>query len=191
MCQQLFQKNTQIFFLVPLLHTIGNGVKIMIEVRYTKTNDEIIKPLNDLHNREGTSISELAHRVDMAKSSVSRYFNGTREFPLNYVDKFASALHTTPETLIGVSPVDPFKVKKLNVHSYPYIPADISAGILCNVDLLTSDDVETIQLPDGVMGRYAGDSSILMMHVNGESMNQTIPDGSLKSYVQTLIDVKS
>ncbi|UYN56917.1 XRE family transcriptional regulator [Lacticaseibacillus chiayiensis] len=144
-----------------------------------KTNDEIIKTLNDLRNREGISISELARRVGMAKSSVSRYFNGTREFPLNYVDKFASALHTTPESLIGVSPVDPFKVKKLNVHSYPYIPADISAGILCNVDPLTADDIETIQLPDSVMGRYAGDSSILMMHVNGESMNQTIPDGSL------------
>lgn len=144
-----------------------------------KTNDEIIKTLNNLRNREGISISELARRVDMAKSSVSRYFNGTREFPLNYVDKFASALHTTPESLIGVSPVDPFKLKKLNVHSYPYIPADISAGILCNVDPLTSDDVETIQLPDSVMGRYAGDSSILMMHINGESMNQTIPDGSL------------
>ncbi|MBM6411998.1 helix-turn-helix domain-containing protein, partial [Lacticaseibacillus paracasei] len=84
-----------------------------------KTNDEIIKTLNDLRNREGISISELARRVDMAKSSVSRYFNGTREFPLNYVDKFASALHTTPESLIGVSPVDSFKVKKLNVHSYP------------------------------------------------------------------------
>ena len=50
-----------------------------------KTNDEIIKTLNDLRNREGISISELARRVDMAKSSVSRYFNGTREFPLNYV----------------------------------------------------------------------------------------------------------
>jgi len=94
---------------VTILCTVGNGVKIILEVRYMKINDEIIKTLNDLRNREGISISELARRVDMAKSSVSRYFNGTREFPLNYVDKFASALHTTPESLIGVSPVDPFK----------------------------------------------------------------------------------
>lgn len=39
----------------------------------------------------------------MAKSAVSRYFNYTREFPLNRADDFAKVLHITPEFLLGVN----------------------------------------------------------------------------------------
>ena len=54
-------------------------------------------------DKQGLSISELARRVNMAKSAVSRYFNYTREFPLNRADDFAKVLHITPEFLLGVS----------------------------------------------------------------------------------------
>lgn len=54
-----------------------------------RTNDEIIDLLNQLRKEKNLSISELARRVGMAKSALSRYFNKTREFPLNRVDDFA------------------------------------------------------------------------------------------------------
>ncbi|HFI0682626.1 TPA: helix-turn-helix domain-containing protein, partial [Streptococcus suis] len=38
------------------------------------------------------NLSELARRVGIAKSSLSRYINKTREFPLNKVSSFAQAL---------------------------------------------------------------------------------------------------
>ena len=71
-----------------------------------RTNDEIIKLLKELTAERGYSISELARRVDMAKSAVSRYFNGTREFPLNRVNEFAKALGATPEYILGVNAND-------------------------------------------------------------------------------------
>ncbi len=71
-----------------------------------RTNDEIIKLLKELTASRGYSISELARRVDMAKSAVSRYFNGTREFPLNRANDFASALGVTPEYILGVNAND-------------------------------------------------------------------------------------
>lgn len=40
----------------------------------------------------------------MAKSAVSRYFNETREFPVNKVDAFAGALNTTSNEILGVVP---------------------------------------------------------------------------------------
>ncbi|WP_314209216.1 XRE family transcriptional regulator [Vagococcus salmoninarum] len=66
-----------------------------------RTNQEIIEILDSLRNEKGMSISELARQVDMAKSAVSRYFNNTREFPLNRVNDFARVLGTTSEYILG------------------------------------------------------------------------------------------
>lgn len=57
-----------------------------------------------LSTERGYSLSELARRVDMAKSAISRYFNGKREFPLNKINDFASVLGVSPEYLLGVTP---------------------------------------------------------------------------------------
>jgi len=71
-----------------------------------RTNDEIVNLIKELTDNRGYSISELARRVDMAKSAVSRYFNRTCEFPLNRVNEFASALGVTPEYILGLSQDD-------------------------------------------------------------------------------------
>ncbi|MGQ2226729.1 XRE family transcriptional regulator [Fructobacillus fructosus] len=67
-----------------------------------RTNQEIISILKDRTNEKNISMSELARQVDMAKSAISRYFNGTREFPLNRVNDFAKVLGLTPEYILGV-----------------------------------------------------------------------------------------
>lgn len=68
-----------------------------------RTNEEIVNILKEEKDKQGLSISELARRVNMAKSAVSRYFNYTREFPLNRADDFARILNITPEYLLGVN----------------------------------------------------------------------------------------
>lgn len=70
-----------------------------------RSNNEILELIKNLCIEKDISLSELARRVDMAKSAVSRYFNGTRQFPLNRIDDFARALNTTPEYLLDVTPV--------------------------------------------------------------------------------------
>lgn len=67
-----------------------------------RSNDEIIELLIQLKDQQNISISEIARRVGMAKSAVSRYFNKTREFPLNRAEEFARALGVTPEYLLGL-----------------------------------------------------------------------------------------
>lgn len=67
-----------------------------------RTNDEIINYLCSLKDEQNLSISEIARRVGMAKSAVSRYFNRTREFPLNRVDQFAKAFHVSSEKILGI-----------------------------------------------------------------------------------------
>lgn len=67
-----------------------------------RTNDEIISLIQKNIDEKGLSMSELARRVGIAKSTMSRYFNKTREFPLNRADDFARALNITPEYLLGI-----------------------------------------------------------------------------------------
>lgn len=66
-----------------------------------RPNDEIIDLLNQLKDQQNMSLSELARRVGMAKSALSRYFNKTREFPLNKVQDFANVLGVSSEYILG------------------------------------------------------------------------------------------
>jgi len=66
------------------------------------TNSEVVALVKKLTTEQNMSMSELARRVGIAKSAISRYFNGTRELPLNKIEEFASALHTTPNYLLGM-----------------------------------------------------------------------------------------
>ncbi|MCE7787028.1 helix-turn-helix domain-containing protein [Staphylococcus xylosus] len=67
-----------------------------------RNNDEIISVISKLMDKQNLSTSELARRTDMAKSTVSRYLNKSREFPLNRADDFAKVLKVTPEYLLGL-----------------------------------------------------------------------------------------
>lgn len=67
-----------------------------------RSNNEIINLIQDRLDEKGMSMSELARQVGIAKSTMSRYFNRTREFPLNKTDDFAKALGMTPEYLLGI-----------------------------------------------------------------------------------------
>jgi len=66
-----------------------------------RTNDEIVDLIIALKDGKGWSLSELARRVGFAKSGISRYFNKTREFPLNKVEVFARVFNVTPEYILG------------------------------------------------------------------------------------------
>ena len=67
-----------------------------------RSNSEIIDIIIYEKDKRQLSLSELARRVGVAKSALSRYFNKTRQFPLNKVEDFANALGVTSEYLLGV-----------------------------------------------------------------------------------------
>jgi len=69
-----------------------------------RTNDEIIDIIFKLKEEKNLSLSELARRLNLAKSGLSRYFNKTRQFPINKVNDFAKVLGTTPEYILGFEP---------------------------------------------------------------------------------------
>lgn len=71
-----------------------------------RNNDEIVAYVDNLRKSQNMSLNELARATGLAKSSLSRYFNKTRDFPVNKVHLFAKALHTTSENILGFKPDD-------------------------------------------------------------------------------------
>lgn len=80
-----------------------------------RSNSEIIDIIIYEKDKRQLSLSELARRVGVAKSALSRYFNKTRQFPLNKVEDFASALGVTSEYLLGVEPIAPTTTKQKEI----------------------------------------------------------------------------
>ncbi|MGC2982455.1 XRE family transcriptional regulator [Enterococcus faecalis] len=66
-----------------------------------RTNDEIMTLITDLRKQKKMTSTELAEKVGIAKSAMSRYENRTRQFPVNKISDFAKALETSPEYLLG------------------------------------------------------------------------------------------
>lgn len=82
-----------------------------------RTNEEIISLIQEEAKKKGMSMSELARRVGIAKSTMSRYFNKTREFPLNKADDFARIFNITPEFLLGIQKENKEKSEILTIYN--------------------------------------------------------------------------
>lgn len=67
-----------------------------------RTNSEIVDIIIDLCNHKGWSLSEFARKLDLPKSSISRYFNKSRQLPINKINLFADTLGVSSEYLLGV-----------------------------------------------------------------------------------------
>lgn len=92
------------------------------------SSPEIISIISEILREKDISQSELARRVGMAKSAISRYFSGTRDFPVNRIGDFAEALGVTPEYLLGI---DLTSIKNISVNQVEPVPVlgTIAAGV--------------------------------------------------------------
>ena len=108
-----------------------------------RDSEEIINYLNKRRQEQDVSISELARRVGMAKSGVSRYFNHTREFPINRAPAFAKALHVDTEDLLGIEPITKDKPRMI-----PLI------GTIAMGEPITAEQNIEKYIPEYMMDRY-------------------------------------
>lgn len=128
------------------------------------SNSEVVELVKKMTAEQNMSMSELARRVGIAKSAISRYFNGTRELPLNRIGDFASALHTTPNFLLGVKEDTNSQGIKIPVLG------TVAAGIPISAveDIL---DYEEIPQSWQNQGEFFG------LKIKGDSMKPDINDG--------------
>lgn len=127
-----------------------------------------------LRDRDGYTQDELAAKLHVKKSAVSNYETGFRMPKQDVLFALSQVFNVSVDTFFPNT-----RDEELPIHSYPYIPAAISAGSPATVDAITPDELEQVAIPDAVMGKWAGHSDISLMRANGDSMNRVIPNGSL------------
>lgn len=127
-------------------------------------------------------ISELKKLgVTMSRATYYRYESkDIDKIPISSLPPIATILQTTPEYLMGWD-VDENKSKDtinfLPSHHYTMVPYSASAGALSEIESI--QNLPQISVPDAMLGRYAGNKSIMLMTVNGESMNKIIEHESI------------
>lgn len=131
------------------------------------SNKEVVELVKKLTEEQGMSMSELARRVGTAKSAISRYFNGTREFPLNKVEEFASALHTTPDFLLGME-YEPQSSQGLQIP----VLGTVAAGIPISAveDILDYEEIDA---------SWKSQGEFFALRIKGDSMQPKMDDGDV------------
>ena len=137
----------------------------MINVIQMKNKKEVVEMVKQLTKEQNMSMSELARRVGIAKSAISRYFNGTRELPLNRIEDFARALHTTSYILLGV---EPETQKGIKIPVLGTVPAGIPMSAI--EDII---DYEEIPKSWENQGEFFG------LKIKGDSMYPTLENGDV------------
>ncbi|MFD1398675.1 helix-turn-helix transcriptional regulator [Lacticaseibacillus suilingensis] len=126
-------------------------------------------------DRQNLTVPQLAEKLGIKYTTFRDWVKGNTYPRIDKIELLADYFGVKKSALVehhdnGVP---------LPIHSYPYIPAAISAGTPATVDAITPDQLEQVAIPDAVMGKWAGHSDISLMRANGDSMNRVIPNGSL------------
>ncbi|WP_198645181.1 LexA family transcriptional regulator [Staphylococcus devriesei] len=123
-------------------------------------------------NKKGFTSNELARKVGSSKSTISRYLNKSRQFPVNKVDDYAKVFNVTPEYILGFDE-DSFEVDLgTTTHKVTYY-GKVSAG---NFEGVAIDNRE-LEVPD-IAFNGRNPKECIALQVNGDSMNKILSNGS-------------
>lgn len=137
-------------------------------------------------NALGKEEQDIAKDLGLNKSRMSHYITGRSKVPSDLLQLIVDTYKINPLFLFKEN-VPLYEVEtKETVRNYTYIPTAISAGLPINVEGIT--EYEKIRLPDSVMGKWAGNQDVYILKINGDSMNNIMPDNSLIAVKPITID---
>lgn len=147
-----------------ILSSFGEKLKKLRTVKKL-SQEELVKKLNEKY---GYSLN---------KGMISKWENNKVEPRIDVLRGISDFFGVTLDYLIGIEKETSYE-KIIFKTEYTYIPASVSAGIPINIDCISENELEKIEIPDALMGSYAGKNDLYITKINGDSMNQVIPDGS-------------
>jgi len=65
-----------------------------------RNSEQIGKYIKQIRQQRQMSVTDLAKKVDINKSTLSRYENGTRKIPMEDIADFANVLGVTTESIL-------------------------------------------------------------------------------------------
>lgn len=134
-----------------------------------------------LINENGISQKDLSEKIGISPSTMSDYMN-LRAKPshavlqkiADYFNVGKSDIDTTYKDIEFIS-----NRNQLPSRTYKMFNSSVAAGLPSTIEGMFEYDLKDIELPNILMNGYAGHDDILIMKVNGDSMNNVIPHDSL------------
>lgn len=134
-----------------------------------KTLGENIRKLRQVR---GLTQQQLADKMGASNyTTISKWESGANSPRGGDLVELSKLFNVSVDELLGINSNVTLKT------NYKFIPTAISAGLPIEVDGIT--ETKKISIPDSLMGKWAGNKDIFIMKVNGESMNNVMPHGSL------------
>lgn len=123
------------------------------------------------------SVDYIAEKLGKNRATIYRYEGDEIEdMSINVIEDIAKILKIDPGYLMG------WKKSQEDISTtgfYNYYDVSVSAGVPIVAEAVAEYEVKKIEIPHSVMGKWAGNTDIFIMRINGESMNRTMPHGSL------------
>ena len=139
-------------------------------------NIEVGKKIRALRKSRGVTMKELGEKVGLSEGNIQRYEIGKiKGIDINLLIKIADVLDVSAQYLMGWDKSENIADVHMDF-KYKYFPVSISAGSLENIDAIQEYDL--ISISDKILGKYARSKNIILLKINGESMNHIIPNGS-------------
>lgn len=133
--------------------------------------------IKDRRKQLKLTVDNVAKKLNKNRATIYRYESSEIEnMPLEILEPLAKVLKVTPAYLMGWESKNEQPTPS---SAYPFLPTNVAVGFPESISGITETDIEHISIPDTVMGKWAGQSDIYLMRVNGQSMNNVIPDRSL------------
>lgn len=131
--------------------------------------------ISKIRKESGYTMKELADLVGVSEGTISRWESGNiSNMKQNNIMALAKALNVYPLDIMDFKEDDP---PTDSSHSYMLFPCSVSAGAL--EDIEGTSEYELVSLSDKILGKYSRSTDIILLKVNGDSMNKIIPNRSL------------
>lgn len=144
--------------------------------------DIMAKNIVNHMKKRGISRRKLSSDLDISYTTVTDWINAKTypridkiEMMANYfgINKSDLVENASTENLAGASQKNNLSIKTLPLYG------NVAAGAIAEIEGVDVWDVETLDIPSVMLGRYANDDHLFSMYVNGDSMDKVIPSGAI------------
>ena len=127
--------------------------------------DTFKKVFSNLVEKSGYSDAEIARRLGVNRSTISRWKSGEQSPPLPKVKEIANFFGVSPMVFVDEGRI-PVVGRSVEVPLYGSIAAGIPLEMI--------EIEEYIEIPEMIAEKYPGS---FLLRVNGDSMNKVVPSG--------------
>lgn len=147
---------------------------------------DIGKRLKQIRLKKNLTLAEVGEKINKTEATMQRYESGNiKNLKADTIEELSKVYNVSPAYIMGWENENPTYFSS----EYTYYPVSVAAGCPSDICSIQANDMDTISIPDLIMGKWAGHKDIFIIRVNGESMNKIIPNNSLIAV--KCIDIKN